>query len=448
MNRLKRILQNENSAIVIKNFLFSCLVKGGSLIVSLMTLPIFIHFFQDKKILGVWYTVLSVITWILNFDLGVGNGLRNHLVKAIGEKNQADIRKYISSAYFIIGVIVLLFAVVFYFALPYVSWNAVFNISPDLVSGDVLLTMTRCVVTGILLQFFLRLITSVLYALQLSSVTGLLMLVTSTLQLLYVLIIPSGTMEQNLIAMSYGYVFCANAPLLITTIVVFATKLRGAFPHIKYFDKKYAKAVLSLGGIFFFCQIMYMIIANTNEFFMTQYAGPESVVEYQVYHKIFGLAGTVFNLALAPVWSAITKAIAEKDFDWVKKLYSTLKKASLLVVIAEFLVVFVLQFVFDLWLGAESFPVNYIYAFSSAAFGAVFTYQAVLSTIVCGMGKMKLQAICYGVGNVVKVLFIHFVSQIYPSWVVVVWANVLILASYCILQQIDLNKYIKRNLVK
>lgn len=79
-NKYKHL--GENSKIVIKNVFESFVVKGLSLIVSFATTPLFIKYFNDNMVLGVWYTLLSVLIWFLNFDLGLGNGIRNNLVKA------------------------------------------------------------------------------------------------------------------------------------------------------------------------------------------------------------------------------------------------------------------------------------------------------------------------------------------------------------------------------
>ena len=67
-----------------------------------------------------------------------------------------------------------------------------------------------------------------------------------------------------------------------------------------------------------------------------------------------------------------------------------------------------------------------------------------LSTIVCGMAKMKLQTICYVIGVIVKFLLVFGLASIVNNWSIVVWANALILLPYCIAEQIHLNIYLKK----
>ena len=78
---------SENNKIVLKNVMGAFLVKGLGVIVSLFTMPAYLRFFNNDIVLGLWFTVLSVLHWILNFDFGIGNGLRNHLSEELAKNN-------------------------------------------------------------------------------------------------------------------------------------------------------------------------------------------------------------------------------------------------------------------------------------------------------------------------------------------------------------------------
>ena len=297
-----------------------------------------------------------------------------------------------------------------------------------------------------MLQFFLRLISSVLYALQKASLNNLITLVTSVSQLVFVWVAPSGTPVENLKMFAVGYLFCSNLPLVVATVMVFAGPLRYCIPRWSKVKRSKAKEVMALGGIFFLCQVLYMVIANTNEFFISNFTDPSNVVDYQVYFKLFSLGSTLVTLALSPMWSAISKAVAEKDFQWLNSSYSKLKKAAVLGVICEFAMIPFLQFIINIWLGEEAIEVNFAHAVAFASFAAAMLYQSVLSTFVCGIGRMKLQAVWYTIGVVLKVLIIVVGVGLTQSWIVVVLSNTVILVPYCVCEQISLNKYIKRNM--
>lgn len=442
--KIKNNLNNEKDKQVIKNMLGAFSIKGGALIISLFTMPAYIRYFDNQVVLGLWFTILSVMLWILSFDFGIGNGLRNKLVESIVKKDKNEIKAYISSAYIIIAGVVGVTIAVGIIISAFINWNAIFNIKPDIVSNKTMLFTVRCVFIGIMLQFLLRLISSILYAMQKSALTNLLALITSVMQLVFILLIPKYDIETNLKMLSVSYIACVNLPLIVASISVFKRDLKGCAPNIKYFNKSMSISVLTLGGIFFWNQIMYMIITVTNEFFITKFLEPQYVVEYSIYNKLFTLIGSLFMLALAPMWSAITKAINEKDAMWLSKTYKLLNYMVILAVAFEFLMIPFLQVIIKVWLGKNAITVNYLFAIVFAVYGSVFIYQSVLSTIVCGMGKMRLQAICYTCAVILKFIIIYVGVKIYNSWIVVIIANLVILLPYCLLQPREIKNSIHR----
>ena len=437
---------SDKDRILFQNILGAFAVKGLSLVVSLFTLPAYMRFFKDQNVLGVWYTVLSVLTWVLNFDLGVGNGLRNKLALALAVNDQERARQVISSAYFMIGGLMLVLTAAGLTLIPLADWNGFFNVEADLISGETLAQVVRYAFIGIALQFFLRLISSILYALQKSAVNDAISLVTSVLLLTFALLAPAAAPADSLKLFSLGYVFCANLPLAAATVMVFWGPLKKCRPGRRWVNVSCAKGVLSLGGMFFFCQIFYMVIANTNEFFITQYTDPTNVVEYQIYNKLFTLVGTLFMLGLTPVWSAVSRAVAEEDYLWLRRVKRQLLWLTAAAAAAEFAILPFLQILVDLWLGPEAIAIQYDYALIFALFGTAMIAQSTVSVIANGTGRIKLQMLCYGLGVVVKVVVIDLGCRLTGEWIVVVLANALVLLPYCILQQLDLTRYIRRKL--
>lgn len=437
---------SDKDRILFQNILGAFAVKGLSLVVSLFTLPAYMRFFKDQNVLGVWYTVLSVLTWVLNFDLGVGNGLRNKLALALAVNDQERARQVISSAYFMIGGLMLVLTAAGLTLIPLADWNGFFNVEADLISGETLAQVVRYAFIGIALQFFLRLISSILYALQKSAVNDAISLVTSVLLLTFALLAPAAAPADSLKLFSLGYVFCANLPLAVATVMVFWGPLKKCRPGSRWVNVSCAKGVLSLGGMFFFCQIFYMVIANTNEFFITQYTDPTNVVEYQIYNKLFTLVGTLFMLGLTPVWSAVSRAVAEEDYLWLRRVKRQLLWLTVAAAAAEFAILPFLQILVNLWLGPEAIAIRYDYALIFALFGTAMIAQSTVSVIANGTGRIKLQMLCYGLGVVVKVVVIDLGCRLTGEWIVVVLANALVLLPYCIFQQFDLTRYIRRKL--
>ena len=80
MNLIEKLKSKDNTGIVLRNTLMVSVVKGGSLLIAFFTTPAYMHFFNNDEVLGVWFTLLSVLAWILNCDMGIGNGLRLSLI--------------------------------------------------------------------------------------------------------------------------------------------------------------------------------------------------------------------------------------------------------------------------------------------------------------------------------------------------------------------------------
>ena len=166
-------------------------------------------------------------------------------------------KKYISSAYIAITCLVLLIGTIFSIVFNYLNWNVILNIQTDIVSSKALLVAVQITFLGIMLQLILRLITSILYALQLSSVNNFLSLCTSILTLIFVLVLPSKSNDENIILMAIIHAGAVVIPLILATLIVFLQqRKKNLGPSLKMFSFQHAKEVLSLGGTFLYVQIM------------------------------------------------------------------------------------------------------------------------------------------------------------------------------------------------
>lgn len=440
----RKVQASDNNMIVIKNTIGTFLVKGLALVVSLITTPAFIQYFNDNAVLGVWYTLLSVLTWFLNFDLGIGNGIRNNLVNDFANQDYKSAKKTISSGLFSISIVTVVMIAIGVPLISLIDLNWLYNISSDVISENVLFVSTALVFLGIMLRFLLTTVSSIFYALQKSAVNNFLALCVSVLQLLFVWIFRYDDPEQALIYLSAAYIAIANVPILIAGVILFFTKLKECRPNIKFVERSYIKKVMSIGSVFFVCQILYMLIINTNDFLITNLFGPQFTTEYSFYYRLSSLISMVISLAMTPIWSVVTKAMAEKKYDWLNKLYKLCKLIGLGTIVIQFLFVPIEQFVMDIWLRENSIAVDYMTAISFACFGSVFIYSTILSTFVCGMARMKLQTVSYAIGVVVKFAIVFILAEILKDWTLVVWSNVLILLPYCLIQQIDLDRYLKK----
>lgn len=423
------------------NMLGALVIKGAGLLLSLFTMPAYIRFFNDDITLGLWFTVLSVLSWMMYFDFGIGNGLRNRLTESLAEGNLEHAKKYVSSAYISIGTLCLICVILFFPISESINWNKVFSIQIASVSEEALHTTVCIVFVGIMLQLFFRLINSVLYAIQKSALNNLLGLIHSLIQVLALNLLPSYGNDINLVVMAFVNIAATILPLLAATGVVFLSKkYRHIAPSISGFTWAHSKSVLTLGSTFLLAQILYMVIMNTNEYLIMRFADGEGVVDYQIYYRLFTLIGTLFVLVMTPVWSAITKAFAERKHQWIKSLYRKAWVAAILCACVEFLIIPFAQTAVNLWLGDVAIPMKPAYCIGFAVFATLMIVNNVLSTFSNGIGDLKVQITCFAAGAILKIPLAWALTAVCRSWIGVVWANSLALIIFCIAQTIVFRK--------
>lgn len=439
-------IKNANNKIVLKNTLYAFIIKGLSLLISFFTIPAFVKYFDNNTYLGIWYTLLSVIIWFLTFDLGIANGVRNELVIALTKNDRLQAKRIISSGFAINIGISIIITLILLSCIQMLDLQCFFNIDNNIITEDTLVISTSLVVVAIMTRFALTFISSIFYALQRSSVNNLISLVVSILQLLYVLCFHYKDPNEAMINISLAYILISNVPIIFAGIYVFCTNLKDCKPEYKYIRNDIIKSILSIGSIFFICQILYMLIVNTNEYLITKFYGADYTVDYTFYYKLTSIISMLVMLALTPIWSIVTKAMEEKDYKWLLSLYKKIKIFGILLFLLQLLIIPFLQIIMDLWLGVNSIKVNYLTALAFALFGGWFTYSSMLSTIVCGLAQMKLQSICYGLGVIIKFGIIIYLSQYWSDWTLVIWVNALVLCIYSIAQQISLDKYFENKI--
>ena len=440
---VKDSIKNKDTKTLFANIIGSFGVKGLSLFIGLFTTPTYIRYFDNNEILGVWFTILSVLAWILNCDMGIGNGLRNKLVGALQSDDRDEGRKYVSSAYMFLFIVSLVIIIAIALISQFVNWNKVFNIDAAILDEVALRNALTILLVSIILQFVLRLITSVLYALQRAFIPSLLNLLTNVIMLSYASIAIRLGYNGNIATMAIAYLIAVNGPLVITTFIVFGISNKEIAPSLRFIKKEYAMSTLKIGGVFLWIQLMAMVLNSTNSYFVSLFVGNAAAVDFNIYNKIFTLIGTFVTLATTPIWSAVTKAQVEKNYRWMYNLFKRCFFVALLAICAEFFLIIPLQLVFNIWLGADSIPVNYGIAVLFALYGSVMIWSGSITCFVNGLGELKLQSIFLTIGAIIDVALTYILAQATNSYAAIVAANICAFIPYLVVQTIWLIRYMR-----
>ncbi len=440
-DKIEYVIKREKE--IFFNIIGSFIIKGGSIVLGMFTIPAYMRYFESNSILGVWYTILTVINWIMTFDLGIGNGLRNKLAESLERGDNEKAKEYISSSYLAVFIIATALSGIFVIFNKKIPWNTIMSIDTTVLDAQLLSKCMMITILGVILRFFLSLITSIVYAIQKPAINNFLLLVSNILIFLYVQFSPVGSLRSNLLRLSFVQVVASNFPLIIATIVVFYKSLRGFRPRFKYANKNCAQVVIRIGLSLLWLQIAWLIVASSHSFIIAKIVGPEQVVEYQLYYKIFNSIASVFALAITPMWSAVTKHIAAKEYKWVINANNIMLLFVLTTFIFDLLLLPILQTIFNIWLGERTISVNYGYAVIMSLFNTIFVLHNVNTSFSNGMSRFKVQSIGMGIGCVLIIPFSIWFCRITKSWVGVIIACILSMTPYEIIQPIMTFKCLK-----
>lgn len=380
-----------------KNIALGLIYKPISMILSYLYVPVVLSYLGDEKY-GVWATVLSVLSWITLFDIGIGNGLRNKLAENLKSYDNIKIRKYVSSAYIMLTTIVMALMIATVLLFCFVNWNSFFNVGADF--EDNLMVVMNTSVICMCVSFVMSICKSIYLALQKNHVTNLMGLVQQVLMLISVVALTRFT-KGNLVFVAIAYGVSNLIVELLFTLKLF--RINSDFiPNLKYFSHEEAKATTGLGIQFFVIQIASMVLYATDNIIITQICGPTEVTPYTTANKLFSMITAVFSIMVAPYWSAITVRKADGDLASIKKAENKMLCLWVAASMGCFVLATIFKPVIRIWLQRDmSFQQGLIPLM--AIYAVVYTWNAVYSQIGNGLSLMKVSVILAVVQSIVNV---------------------------------------------
>ena len=391
-------IQSSRTKNISNHVLLSLLYKGGHLIATFLLVPLTISYLDNENY-GIWLTLSSFIAWFTFFDIGLGNGLRNKFAeaRALGEDELA--RGYVSTAYFSIGIISLLFLGLSMVCNYIVDWSAVFNASEDL--GGPLSLLMPIVLGCFSLQLILKLITSIYIGDQNHSLQGKIGFITSASSLFIVWLLIQFAQSSLLL---FGSIFSLLPVLvlLVLNIIAFSGKYRHLSPKLRFFKMAHFKDIFGLGLSFFIIQVAVIVMFSTDNFIITQLFSPEEVVPYNIAYKYIGIPNMLLVIILTPYWSSITEAYTKGELNWIKGSMKNLMKFALWAVLLIGILVIISPFAYDIWVG-EMVSVPFTLTLYMAIYFVITVCYAPYNFFHNGIGKIRLQMYAMGFGALINV---------------------------------------------
>lgn len=395
------ILRTENarSKKIYKNILLSIVVKGGSIAVGLILIPLTIDYINPLQY-GIWLTISSVVSWMSTFDAGMSNGLRNKLSQALAINEIGQAKMYVSTTYMALSLISIGAFVIYYLINQFIDWRIFLNI-PENVKDDIQ-TLLLIVIGAFFIQLVIQIINLVLTAYHEPATAGLITFIGQFFTLIIIFLftkITPGTLSLLTITMMIVPIVIQ----LLASFLLYSTRLKKIAPSIKMARLDYAKEIMSLGGNFFFIQMGSLILLFSDNIIITKVIGPQAVTEFNVAYRLYSSISMIYFLVVNPYWSAFTDAYTKSDFKWMKE---NLKKLRIIWLVMSFFFIPIVyissEFIFNIWLG-NNVKVPPSLSFTMGLYAIGHSMLFLNSYLLNGIGKLKIQIFLYIIGCIINI---------------------------------------------
>lgn len=404
--RMEKTISEHRSSLLKKNIIASFFIKGWSAVVVLLMVPATLHCLGEYKN-GIWLTISSLLLWIDNMDIGLGNGLRNKVAEYMAHGERERTRALISSTFALLTCIIIpvmtALLLLIMAADPYQMFNATPDKAPHL--EQVLMVTVVLVCTS----FVFKLIGNFYMGLQLPAVSNLLIALGQTLALIGTYIVLwSGSRSLMHIAMVN-----TAAPLLVYLLAfpyTFFYKYPQLRPSFKLIDFKEAKAVINMGVEFFVMQIASVILFMTSNIMISNLFSPAMVTPYQITYRYFSVLLVIFTVVCMPFWNATTDAYQRNDMDWIRKAARKLRLMTIGILALIVVMVLLSDTVYAVWIDQET-VIDIKMSIVMAAYIFILIYSMRYSYFINGIGKLRLQLIITAAAAVLFIPLAYLTAQ-------------------------------------
>lgn len=379
MNRLLTFIKQ----FISYNLIFRVFAMAGSFLLIRFVLG-----YLGPKEYGLWITITSISSWIINFDMGLGNGLRNKVSEklALGETQEA--KTYISTAYAQITLISIVFLIISIGVINSLNWATI--LSENSFSSEYIAKIVIFMFIITLSNFVLNLYRNIYYAINKSNIAGLSYFIYQSIYLFLVLVLYY-TNQEN--ANIQHVVIVYGLSNLITSLIFTGSlflKNKEITPDFKSFSIRKSRSLLATGSDFFVIQLSMIIIYTSDNLIISHFIGLESVTQYSVTLKLFQLFIYLFGFILVPYWGIYNKAFTTNKINIIKGGIEKLNKLFYVFVILIIITIISSRLIFSIWIG-ELYDHKFILIISMGIFAVVKIYADIYATVLNGIGETKIQ---------------------------------------------------------
>lgn len=428
---------SERSRKALVNIIISVIMRGVSIIVSLLLVPLTINYVNPTRY-GIWLTLSSIVGWVGFLDLGLGNGFRNRFAESLAKGDKDLAKQYVSTTYFAISTITVVSLLLVNAANYFIDWPSVLHVDPGY--KQELTKVFAIVASFFCLNFTVRLVATMFTADQKPSLNAVLNGLGDILSLLVIFILTRVS-EGSLVNLALFYSGIPCLVMIIATFITFTNtsykQYAPSWPNVKF---SLLRNIFNLGIAFFIIHICMIAIFQIINIVISRELGPDSVTQYNIAYKYFSVLNILITIILTPLWSASTEAYVQKDFQWLRSITKKLELLSFVLSGIGLIMLAVSNFVYDVWIG-DSVSIPFSLSLCLLIYCMSNIISSVYMNIINGIGCVRLQTIIYIVFGVLSWPLMTYSCRLFGLEGVLLVPGALFFAQ-ALLMKIQLNKLI------
>ena len=386
---------SERSVVVKKNIIVSFAIRGFSIIVSLMLVPMTLGYVSNE-LYGIWLTLSSVMVWLGFFDIGFTLGLKNKLTEAIALKDWGKGKSLVSTTYAMMFFIFIPICFLFELLIPFVKWAEFLNVNVQY--NDEITRVLYILVAFFCMQMIVNVLTSVIAAFQKVALSTVFPVIGNVLSLIAIWLLTKFCLP-SLVALAFAISAMPIIVIVIASVILYCGKFKMVSPSYKYIDKKYVKSIFSLGARFFIIQIQCVVLYQCTNILISNVSGPEDVTSYNIAYKYMSVAMMAFTIILAPLWPAFTDAYTKKDSGWMNNVYKKMSKLYLMSMVLMIIMTILSPLIYSIWIGDKA-NITVLMTSTICVYMMLHNWDSLQVNMINGIGTVKLQTYVTMIGLV------------------------------------------------
>ena len=371
-----------------KNIVGSLFVKGCSIVISLLIVPLTLGY-VSSDLYGIWLTLSSIMMWLNFFDIGFTLGLKNKLAEAITLGDMQRGKALVSTTYFMMISIFIPLCIILEIIIPHINWASFLNVdssyNPDIIKTLHILAACFCI------HMIVNVLTAVLAAYQKVALSSAFPVIGNFISLFIILLLTKyAPPSLSLLALTVSTI--PVLVIIIASLVLYSRTFEVVAPKWTFVRKEYIKDLFNLGSKFFLIQIQVVVLYQCTNILISNLSGPADVTSYNIAYKYITIAMMILTIMMAPLWPAFTEAYTKQDYTWMKNVYNKMCKLWGVLAIAVILMIVVSPVVYKLWIGNKA-SIPLMMTVLIGIYTIIHSWDAIQINMINGIGTIKLQTL-------------------------------------------------------